>query len=94
MKALNDIYIAKSKKILALSYDYQNNKNIEQTISSAKPPIFWKDKEITKKQIYNWSPEKIKSLIYELSALELLVKKNINNSVNLTTNFILEQTTN
>ena len=87
-------FIAKSKKILALSYDYQNNKNIEQTISSAKPPIFWKDKEITKKQIYNWSPEKIKSLIYELSALELLVKKNINSSVNLTTNFILEQTTN
>ena len=58
---------------------------------SAKPPIFWKDKEIAKKQILRWSPEKMKILIYKLNDLELLIKKNINNSINLLIDFILEQ---
>ena len=31
--------------------NYEKNNNIETTISTAKPPIFWKDKEIIKKQI-------------------------------------------
>ena len=81
----------KSKKILKLADEYKINKNIELTISSAKPPIFWKDKEITKRQLKEWDPEKIKNLIYEISKLELIIKKNMNNSLNLITNFILEQ---
>jgi len=81
----------KSKKILKLSNDYENNNNIDLTISSAKPPIFWKDKEITKQQIYKWKPNNIKKLIYKISEIELLVKKNLNNSVNLITDFLLEQ---
>tara|TARA_B100001250_G_C19767428_1_gene775442 strand:+ start:433 stop:1425 length:993 start_codon:yes stop_codon:yes gene_type:complete len=84
-------FLNKSKKILKLSNEYNNNKNIDLTISSAKPPIFWKDKEITKQQIYKWTPQNIKKLIYRLSEVELLIKKNINNSVNLITDFILEQ---
>ena len=81
----------KSKKILQLSSDYENNNNIDLTISSAKPPIFWKDKEITKQQIYKWKPDSIKKLIYKINEIELLVKKNFNNSVNLITDFLLEQ---
>jgi len=81
----------KSKRILHLVKEFQNNKNIELTISSAKPPIFWKDKEITKQQIKYWRPENIKDLIYKLTDIELLVKKNVNNSINLITDFILEQ---
>jgi len=81
----------KSKRILHLVKEFQNNKNIELTISSAKPPIFWKDKEITKQQIKYWRPENIKDLIYKLTDIELLIKKNVNNSINLITNFILEQ---
>ena len=81
----------KLKRILHLVKEFQNNKNIELTISSAKPPIFWKDKEITKQQIKYWRPENIKDLIYKLTDIELLVKKNVNNSINLITDFILEQ---
>jgi len=84
-------FLNKAKKILKLSSEFQNNKNIDLTISSAKPPIFWKDKEITKQQIYKWTPENIKQLIYKLSDIELLIKKNINNSINLITDFILNQ---
>ena len=65
---------------------------MDLTISSAKPPIFWKDKEITKQQINEWKPKNIKKLIYELSEIELKIKKNLSISVNLITNFILEKT--
>ena len=88
---ISRLFLNKSKKLLQLSTEFKENKNIELTISTAKPPIFWKDKEITKKQINQWKPENIKELIYKLSEIELLIKKNINNSINLITDFILEQ---
>ena len=84
-------FLNKAKKLLKLSTEYQKHNNIELTISSAKPPIFWKDKEITKQQIYKWRPEKIKKLIYKLNELEHIVKKNINLAINLITDFILDK---
>ena len=79
------------KKILILSSEFKNNNNIDLTISNARPPIFWKDKELVKQQILNWEPEKITKLIYKINKIELLVKKNMQNSVNLIKDFILEQ---
>tara|TARA_B100000035_G_scaffold268378_1_gene241830 strand:- start:244 stop:1233 length:990 start_codon:yes stop_codon:yes gene_type:complete len=81
----------KSKKILLLSEEFEKNNNIDLTISSAKPPIFWKDKENVKEQIYKWKSKNIKNLIYKLSELELTIKKNLNNSLSLVTDFILEE---
>ena len=84
-------FLIKAKKLLTLSTVFEINKNIELTISSAKPPIFWKEKEITKQQIQKWNPKNIKQLIYAISETELQIKKNINNSINLITDFILSQ---
>ena len=84
-------FIIKAKKLLVLSKTFETNKNIDLTISSAKPAIFWKEKEITKQQIQKWKPKNIKNLIYALSETELQIKKNINNSINLITDFILIQ---
>jgi len=84
-------FLIKAKKLLALSKTFENNKNMDLTISSAKPPIFWKEKEITKQQIYKWKSENVKQLIYSLNEIELQIKKNINNSINLITDFILLQ---
>ncbi len=88
---LTRTFLNKSKRILILSQNYHDNKSIDLTISSAKPPIFWKDKEIIKQQIFKWTPENIKLLIYRINELELLIKKNATNPINLITNFILEQ---
>ncbi len=82
--------MTKLKRNFLLCNEYQKNGDIDLTISNAKPPIFWKDKEITKKQILSWKASDIKKLIYEVSELELITKKNFNNSVNLITNFIIE----
>tara|TARA_B100000674_G_scaffold38691_1_gene27097 strand:+ start:1226 stop:2218 length:993 start_codon:yes stop_codon:yes gene_type:complete len=83
-------FLNKTKKILILSNDFSKNKNIEKTISAAKPPIFWKDKEITRKQIMLWEPKNLKQLIYKLNDIELQIKKNLNNSIQVVTDFILE----
>ena len=85
-------FLNKSKNILKLLNTYKVNNNINLTISNAKPPIFWKEKEITKQQLLKWEPENLKELIYKLNEIELNVKKNINNSINIITDLILEQT--
>ena len=84
-------FLNKSKKILKLSEDYKKNNDINLTISNAKPPVFWKEKEITIQQIQKWKPKNIKKLIFELNHLELNIKKNLNNSIYLVTDFILER---
>ena len=83
-------FLNKLKRVLKLSTEFEKNKNIDLTITTAKPPIFWKDKEIIKLQIYKWEPKKLRQLIYKLSEIELTVKKNINNSLNIIIDFILE----
>ena len=92
--AIIRIFLFKAKKILNLVSQYENNNNIDLTISTAKPPIFWKDKEITKQQIYKWKANDIKKLIYKLSEIEYLIKKENKNSLNIVTDFILDQSSN
>ncbi len=84
-------FLSKAKKILKLATKLEQNKDIDKTINLAKPPIFWKDKEIVKTQLSKWNPKKIRELINNLNDIELLIKKNYNNSILIITNFILEK---
>ncbi len=84
-------FLSKAKRILKLAIRFEENKNIDQTINSARPPIFWKDKEIVKVQLKRWKPEKIKELINNLNDVELEIKKNYNSAIFIITNFILEK---
>ncbi len=86
-------FLIKSKKLLKLSKAIEGKNSIDQVISSFKPPIFWKDKEIIKLQIKNWTYKNIESLIYKINDIELLIKKNSSNSINILSNFIIDQTT-
>ena len=85
--------LLKSKRLLQLCLENKNIKNIDSVISSFKPPIFWKDKIIVKQQVENWSYNNVENLIYKINEIELLIKKNSNNSINILSNFIIEQTT-
>lgn len=84
------ILLNKLKKLLILSKEYRKNNNLEAAISASKPPIFWKEKEITKKQILNWTPEKIKESLYKINSIELKIKRNFDISMNIITDFIFE----
>ncbi len=86
-------FLIKSKRLLRLVNEAKNDKNIDGIISSFKPPIFWKDKEVVKQQIKNWSYKNAANLLYEINETELLIKKNSISSVNILSNFIIEQTT-
>ncbi len=84
------IFLQKAKRLLKLCEDYDENNDLNKTVSNAKPPIFWKDKEIVKKQINNWDVRQIKELIFSLNDIELQIKKSFYNPVNAISNFILE----
>ena len=79
----------KTKRLLELSRKNIQNKNVEQTISSSRPPIFWKDKQIVKNQIMNWKVNEVENLIINIKNLEIDVKKHASSSLNLVLDFIL-----
>jgi len=83
--------LIKSKRLIKLCKETQEIKNIGVVVSNYKPPIFWKDKKIVEQQIKNWSYENVEKLIYEICEIELLVKKYSNSSVNIVSNFIIQQ---
>jgi len=82
--------LKKAKNLLNLVSQFQQNKNIEKTVNDAKPPIFWKEKNIIKEQINLWSTEKLKKLIVEINDIEFQIKRNSINAKNFTTNFLLD----
>lgn len=84
-------FLSKAKRIHRLAIELEKNHDINKTINTAKPPIFWKDKEIVKVQLKKWKSKKIKELINKINDVELKIKKNYNNSILIVTNFILEE---
>ena len=85
------IFLNKLKKILKLSTDYEKNKDLNKTISDAKPPIFWKDKDIVRQQINKLNSNEITRLIFKINEIELQIKKNNINSVHIISDFIYNQ---
>ena len=83
--------LIKAKRILKLQEEINNNSNIEQVVKNFRPPIFWKDKEIVKTQIKNWPLKKIQNVIIKINEVELLIKKNSSNSLNILSDFIIAQ---
>jgi len=84
-------FLIKAKRLNKLQNQTKDNKNIDKIITSFKPPIFWKDKETVKEQIKIWSEKKIENLIYKINEIELLIKKNSSNSINILFDFIISQ---
>ncbi len=81
--------LSKSKRLLGIIERYNDKNNIDEAISIAKPPIFWKDKENIKKQVTNWREDDLKKKIYEINEIEYLIKTNSKNTLNLVSDFIV-----
>jgi len=84
-------FLIKSKRLLRLTTELEKNKNIDQVISASKPPIFWKDKDVVKKQLRIWNKESTIALIQNINEVELQLKKNAGSSLNIIQNFIIEK---
>ena len=79
----------KSKRLLNILKNYRKNKNLDDVISKTRPPIFWKDKAIVKKQANTWELRDLKSKMYQINEVETLVKSNSKNTLNLVSDFIV-----
>ena len=83
-------FLQKAKKLLNLYENHNGNTSLDILIDNHRPPIFWKDKPIIKKQLENWSMQKIKDLIININKTEEFLKKNSSISLMLVFNFIYE----
>jgi len=83
-------FLNKLKRLKKIKIDLNKNKNIDQVLSSSRPLIFWKDKDIIKQQLNKYSLSDIKLLINKVNNLELIIKKNNQISDQILNNFILE----
>tara|TARA_Y100000591_G_C21831271_1_gene699765 strand:- start:327 stop:1328 length:1002 start_codon:yes stop_codon:yes gene_type:complete len=80
----------KLKRLKKIKEEIQTQKNQELVISTFKPPIFWKDKDIVRQQLKVLSLNDIRQFIKKVNNLELLIKQNSDLSSKITNNFILE----
>jgi len=66
----------KIQRLLKMKEQENDQKNLDIIISGTKPPIFWKEKPLIKKQLLIWRLDDLKKLIYDINNTELLCKKN------------------
>ena len=81
--------LTKLKRLLKIYELVDEENNIEQAISSCKPPVFWKDKPLVTQQIRSWKKDSLKNLIYKTNEIELLIKKNSSIAKNILSDFII-----
>ena len=82
-------FLSKAKRLSKINNEMKSGKNIDKVITFLKPPIFWKDKELVKQQIRNYSAQQTELLIKSINQTELEIKKNYNNSLNILLSFML-----
>ena len=83
-------FLYKLKRLKKLKENLEINENVEIILSSYKPTIFWKDKEIIKQQLKVWTLKKIRAQIREINELENQIKKNSQISNLTVNNFIFD----
>ena len=81
--------LSKSKRLMNIIEIYNETKDLDKAIMSAKPPVFWKDKISVKKQAKTWVLSELKNKIYEINDIESLIKINSRNSINLISDFMI-----
>lgn len=84
------VFLMKTKKIVDLLESMNKKKDIDKVILEHKPPIFWKERPVIKKQLQLWTLKAANELICNLNEVELKIKKNSVLSLILMKNFIYE----
>ena len=54
----------------------QEYNSLDSLLNAIKPPIFWKEKPMVKKQLTIWNLNDLKMTISEINDTEILCKKN------------------
>jgi len=76
---LNQVFLLrilsiKIQRLLTIKEQQNKNNHLENLLNTTRPPIFWKEKPIVKKQLSIWSLNELKKIIYEINTTETLCK--------------------
>ena len=79
--AINQVYLLrilnnKLQRLLNIKELENKYDNLDNLLNSTKPPIFWKEKPLIKKQLSLWSLKELKNILIEMNNTETLCKKN------------------
>jgi len=66
----------KIQRLLSIKKNLNNYNGLDSLLNATRPPIFWKEKPMVKKQLTIWSLEELKLIINEINSTEILCKKN------------------
>jgi len=85
------IFLHKLKRLKNLLSQNKNNNNLDITINNYRPPIFWKDKDILKRQLKIYSLREVNKIIINLNEIELKLKQRPQVSNQIIANFIIDK---
>jgi len=66
----------KIQRLLSIKKKQSSSNNLENLVNDTRPPIFWKEKPVVKKQLSIWKLDDLQSIIKEINDIEILCKKN------------------
>ena len=80
-KSISEIFLLKVlsnkiRKLIEIKKMSEDKQNLDFLINNYKPPIFWKEKPIIKKQLIIWNLFDLKKIIYQISDIETDCKRN------------------
>jgi len=95
INTLNQIFLLrilsnKMRRLLNMKEMENSYNNLDSLLNASKPPIFWKEKPIVKKQLTIWNIKRLEKTIDEINNIELMCKKNPNISKIIFFNFFSE----
>ena len=85
------IFLHKLKRLKNLLSQNKNNNDLDMTINNYRPPIFWKDKDILKRQLKIYSLREVNKIIINLNEIELKLKQRPQVSNQIIANFIIDK---
>ncbi len=80
----------KIHRLLKIKEQETESYNLDSLLNACKPPIFWKEKSIVKKQLNIWKLKDLKEIIADINNTEILCKKNPHISNSIFFNFFTE----
>ena len=78
-----------NKLLSILNYNI-NEKDMNRLVSSYKPPIFWKEKNIITTQLKKWKKNELEKLLNDLFNVEIMCKENYNLSNIIFNKFLID----
>ena len=67
---------SKINRLINMKKDEEKYGNLDNLLNSSKPPIFWKEKPLVKKQLNIWNYKDLNKISFQINDIEILCKKN------------------